>query len=138
MMCSRRLGILLKEESFIFLDLVHQRKKTTMLFVRQERLTVFYMSLMSLCLVQFSSRENVYRPFPRDTIAVCFYNECTVISDKIGFIVSLILISVVHLYLNCTKVHPLAVFITLMLHYNLFYLFIYLFQKTCRTLFYLE
>ena len=49
------------------------------------------------------------------------------ISDKIGFIVSLILISVVHLYLNCTKVHPLAVFITLMLHYNLFYLFIYLF-----------
>ena len=69
----------------------------------------------------------MYRPFPGETIAVCFYNKCTVISDKIGFIVSLILISVVHLYLNCTKVHPLAVFITLMLHYNLFYLFIYLF-----------
>ena len=34
MMCSPGLGILLKEESFIFLDLVHQRKKTTMLFVR--------------------------------------------------------------------------------------------------------
>ena len=45
--------------------------------------------------------------------AVCFYNECTVISDKIGFIVSLILISVAHLYLNCTIVHPLAVFINL-------------------------
>ena len=69
----------------------------------------------------------MYRPFPGETIAVCFYNKCTVISDKIGFIVSLILISVVHLYLNCTKVHPLAVFITFMLHYNLFYLFIYLF-----------
>ena len=69
----------------------------------------------------------MYRPFPGETIAVCFYNKCTVVSDKIGFIVSLILISVVHLYLNCTKVHPLAVFITLMLHYNLFYLFIYLF-----------
>ena len=69
----------------------------------------------------------MYRPFPGETIAVCFYNKCTVISDKIGFIVSLILISVVHLYLNCTIVHPLAVFITLMLHYNLFYLFIYLF-----------
>ena len=55
----------------------------------------------------------MYRPFPRDTIAVCFYNEYTVISDKIGFIVSLILISVAHLYLNCTIVHPLAVFINL-------------------------
>ena len=96
MMCSRRLGILLKEESFIFLDLVHQRKETTMLFVRLERLSVFYMYLMSFCLVKFSSSENVYRSFPRDTIAVRFYNECTVISDKIGFIVSLILISVAH------------------------------------------
>ena len=73
----------------------------------------------------------MYRPFPGETIAVCFYNKCTVISDKIGFMVSLILISVVHLYLNCTKVHPLAVFITLMLHYNLFYLFIY-FRKLVK------
>ena len=111
MMCSRCLGILLKEESYIFLDLVHQKKKTTMLFVRLERLAVFYIYLLSLCLVSFSSSENVYRPFPRDTVTVCFYNERTVISDKIGFIVSLILISVAHLYLNCTIVHPLAVFI---------------------------
>ena len=108
MMCSRRFGILLKEESFIFLDLVLQRKKTTMLFVRLERPTVFYMYEPLFSLVQLKGA-----------------NECTVVSDKIGFIVSLILISIVHLYLNCTKVHPLAVFITLMLHYNLFYLFIY-------------
>ena len=108
MMCSRGLGILLKEESFIFLDLVHQRKKTTMLFVRLERPTVFYMYEPLFSLVQLKGA-----------------NECTVVSDKIGFIVLLILISIVHLYLNCTKVHPLAVFITLMLHYNLFYLFIY-------------
>ena len=107
MMCSRRFGILLKEESFIFLDLVHQRKKTTMLFVRLERPTVLYMYEPLFSLVQLKGA-----------------NECTVVSDKIGFIVSLILISIVHLYLNCTKVHPLAVFITLMVHYNLFYLFI--------------
>ena len=97
MMCSRGLGILLKEESFIFLDLVHQRKKTTMLFVRLERPTVLYMYEPLFSLVQLKGA-----------------NECTVVSDKIGFIVSLILISIVHLYLNCTKVH-----------YNLFYLFIY-------------
>ena len=129
MMCCQRLGIWLKEESFIFLDLVHQRKKTTMLFVRLERLAVFYIYLLSLCLVKFSSSENLYRPFPRDTIAVCFYSECTVISDKIGLIVSLILISVAHLYLNGTKVHPLAVFINLdvaLFYLFLFYLFIHL------------
>ena len=50
MMCSRRLQMLLKDESF-FLDLVHQRKKATMLFATLERVTVFYMYLMSLCLV---------------------------------------------------------------------------------------
>ena len=96
MMCSRRLGILLKEESFIFLDLVHQRKKTTMLFVRLERLTVFYMYEPLLSLVQLKGKRVSPISKKHCTIAVCFYNECTVISDKIGFIVSLILISVAH------------------------------------------
>ena len=57
MMCSRGLGILLKEESFIFLDLVHQRKKTTMLFVRLERLTVFYMYEPLFSLVQLKRKR---------------------------------------------------------------------------------
>ena len=57
MMCSRGLGILLKEESFIFLDLVHQRKKTTMLFVRFERLKVFYMYEPLFSLVQLKGKR---------------------------------------------------------------------------------
>ena len=56
----------------------------------------------------------MYRPFPRNTIAVCFYNECTVISDKIGFIAGIVDLDFrCTLYLNCTIVHPLAVFINL-------------------------
>ena len=57
MMWSRGLGILLKVGSFIFLDLVHQRKKTTMLFVRLERLTVFYMYEPLFSLVQLKGKR---------------------------------------------------------------------------------
>ena len=39
MICYLRLGILLSMGGFIFLDLVHQRKRTTMLFVRLENVT---------------------------------------------------------------------------------------------------
>ena len=56
----------------------------------------------------------MYRPFPRNTFAVCFYNECTVISDKKGFIGGIVDLDFrCTLYLNCTIVHPPAVVINL-------------------------
>ena len=39
MICYLRLGILLSKEGFIFLDLVHQRKRAIMRFVRLETVT---------------------------------------------------------------------------------------------------
>ena len=39
MICYLRLGILLSKEGFIFLDLVHQRKRAIMPFVRLENVT---------------------------------------------------------------------------------------------------
>ena len=39
MICYLRLGILLSMEGFIFLDLVHQRKRAIMPFVRLENAT---------------------------------------------------------------------------------------------------